>query len=85
MFKISNELTPENKNEIFTNRQPVNLGGNESQILRSMTSWNFVLPKSNTELYRGRLAFSGPVIWICLTDSIKSTPSTEGFHNRCIE
>lgn len=37
------------------------LGCNESQILCSMKSRNFVLPKPNTELYISRLAFSGPM------------------------
>lgn len=38
MCKISDELAPEYINGMFTNRQQVNLGCNESQILRSMTS-----------------------------------------------
>ena len=50
-----------------------------------LTADNFILPKPNTELYKGSLAYSGPVIWNCLNNEVKSAPSTESFHNRCIK
>ena len=84
MYKVSNGLTPEYINEMFTKRQ-VHENVNESHILRSMSADNFLLPKPNTELYKGSLAFSGPVIWSCLETSVKNAPSVESFHSRCIK
>lgn len=85
MYKISNGLTPEYINEMFSKRQEVNHDGNVSQILRSMTADNFLLPKPNIELYKSSLAFSGPVVWNCLANNVKNAPSVESFHNRCIK
>ena len=84
MYKVSNNLTLEYINEMFTKRQ-VHDNVHDSFVLRSMTADNFVLPKSNTELYNGSLAFSGPVIWSCLETGVKNAPSTKSFHSRCIE
>ena len=61
MYKVSNGLTPEYINEMFTKRQ-IHENVNYSHILRSMSADNFLLLKPNTELYKGSLAFSGPVI-----------------------
>ena len=69
MYKVSNNLTPEYISEMFTKRQ-ANVNVNDSHVLRSMTANNFLLPKPNTELYKGSLAFSGPVIWSCLETSV---------------
>ena len=84
MFKVSKGITPEYINEMFTKRQD-NRNANDSLVLRSVTADNFILPKPNTELYKGSLAYSGPVIWNCLNNEVKSAPSTESFHNRCIK
>ena len=84
MYKVSNGLTPEYINEMFTKRQ-VHENVNDSHILRSMSADNFLLPKPNTELYKGSLAFSGPVIWSSLETSVKNAPSVESFHSRCIK
>lgn len=85
MFKISKELTPEYIYEMFTRRQHTSDGGGESLMLRSMAAQNFILPKPHKELYKGSLAFSGPIIWNCLPYSVKSAPSVESFHNRCLQ
>ena len=84
MYKVSNNLTPGYINEMFTKRQ-VHDNVHDSYVLRSMTADNFLLPKPNTELYKGSLAFSGPVIWSCLETSVKNAPSTTSFHSRCIK
>ena len=84
MYKVSNNLIPEYISEMFTKRQ-ANVNVNDSHVLRSMTANNFLLPKPNTELYKGSLAFSGPVIWSCLETSVKNAPSVESFHSRCIK
>ena len=84
MFKVSKGITPEYINVMFTKRQD-NRNANDSLVLRSVTSDNFVLPKPNTELFKGSLAYSGPVIWNCIDNAVKSAPSTESFHNRCIK
>ena len=84
MFKVSKGITPEYINEMFTKRQD-NRNANDSLVLRSVTADNFILPKPNTELYKGSLAYSGPVIWNCLNNEVKSAPSTESFHKRCIK
>ena len=84
MYKVSNNLTPEYINEMFTRRQ-VHDNVHDSYVLRSMTADNFLLPKPNTELYKGSLAFSGPVIWSCLETGVKNAPSTKSFHSRCIK
>ena len=84
MFKVSKGITPEYINEMFTKQQD-NRNANDSLVLRSVTADNFILPKPNTELYKGSLAYSGPVIWNCLNNEVKSAPSTESFHNRCIK
>ena len=73
MDKVSNGLTPEYINEMFTKRQ-VNENVNDTLILRSMSADNFLLPKPNTVLYKCSLAFSGPVIWSCLDTSVKTLP-----------
>ena len=70
MYKVSNNLTPGYIDEMFTKRQ-VHDNVHDSYVLRSMTADNFLLPKPNTELYKGSLAFSGPVIWSCLETSVK--------------
>lgn len=85
MFKVSNSITPDYINTIFTKRQNADHDGNESHILRSVTADNFVLPKVNTEIYKNSIAFSGPVVWNCLTKEIKTAPSLESFHSRCIK
>ena len=79
MFKVSKGTTPEYINKMLTKRQD-NRNANESLVLRSVTADNFILPKPNTELYKG-----SPVIWNCLNNEVKSAPSTESFHNRCIK
>ena len=84
MYKVSKGFTSEYINVMFSKRQD-NRNANDSQILRSMTAGNFILPKPNTELYKGSLAYSGPVIWGCLNNAVKSAPSTESFHARCIK
>ena len=63
MLKFSKGITTEYINEIFTKRQD-NRNANDSLVLRSVTADNFILPKPNTELYKGSLAYSGPVIKI---------------------
>ena len=65
MFKVSNGFTPVYINSMFTKCQE-NRNVNDSMILRSMTADNFILPKPSTELYKGSLTYSGPVIWSCL-------------------
>ena len=84
MYKVSNNLTPQYISEMFTKPQ-ANVNVNDSHVLRSMTANNFLLPKPNTELYKGSLAFSGPVIWSCLETSVKNAPSVESFHSRCVK
>ena len=61
MYTVSKGFTPEYINIIFSKRQD-NRNANDSQILRSMRADNFILPKPNTELYKGSLAYSEPVI-----------------------
>ena len=84
MYKVSSGLTPKYINIMFPKRQD-NRNANDSQILRSVTADNLILSKPNTELYKGSLAYSGPVIWGCLNNTVKSTPSNESFHARCIK
>ena len=81
MYKISKGFTPEYINVMFSKRQD-NRNANDFQSLRTMTADNFILPKSNTELYKDSLAYSGPVIWGCLNNAVQSAPSTESFHAR---
>ena len=83
MYKVSKGITPEYINIMFSKRQD-NRNASDSQILGSMTADKFILPKPNTELYKGSLAYSGPVIWGCLNNTVKSAPSTESFHARYI-
>lgn len=85
MFKVSNNMTPDYINDMFSRRQQVNPDGTEIQVLRSMTADNFILPKPKTELYKGSMAFSGPIIWASLPNQIKTAPSVESFHSRCIK
>lgn len=85
MFKVSKGITPDYINSMFSKRSQVNHTGNESYSLRSIAAENFLLPKPNSELYRNSLAFSGPIIWNCLSSDVKSAPSAESFHNRCIK
>lgn len=84
MYKVSNGMTPEYINEMFAKRQ-TQTNAHDSHVLRSMTADNFLLPKPRTGLYKGSLAFSGPVIWNCLDPNVKSAPSLESFHLRCIK
>lgn len=84
MYKVSNDLTPVYLSDMFSKRQQVDHDGNELQILRSVAADNFVLPKPRTELYKSSLAFSGPVIWNCIDNNVKSAPSVESFHTRCL-
>ena len=84
MFKVSKGFTPEYINVMFTKRQEYR-NANDSLVLLSVTADNFILPKPNTELYKGSLAYPGPVIWSCLNNAVKSAPSTGSFHNRCIK
>ena len=85
MYKVSNDLTPVYLSDMFSKRQQVDHDGNELQILRSVAADNFVLPKPRTELYKSSLAFSGPVIWNCIDNNVKSAPSVESFHTRCLK
>ena len=84
MYKVSNNLTPGYINEMFAKRQ-VHGNFHDAYVLRSMTADKVLLPKPNTELYKGSLAFSGPVIWSCLETSVKHAPSAKSFHSRCIK
>ena len=52
MYKVSNGFTPEYINIMFSKCQD-NRNASDSQILCSMTADNFILPKPNTELYKG--------------------------------
>ena len=52
MYKVSKGFTPKYINVMFSKRQD-NRNAND---LRSMTEDNFILPKPNTELYKGSLA-----------------------------
>lgn len=85
MFKVSNAMTPDYINDIFSRRQQLNLDGTEMHVLRSMAADNFILPKPKTELYKGSMAFSGPIIWGSLPTQVKNAPSVESFHSRCIK
>ena len=85
MFKVSNSITPDYINSMFTKRQPNDDDGNESRMLRSIAQDNFVLPKPKTESYKNSMAFSGSVVWNCLTKDIKMAPSSESFHSRCVK
>lgn len=85
MFKIFQRITPSYINEMFTRRTEQTSGNNVSQVLRSDTANNFLLPKPNIELYKGSLAYSGPVIWNYLSKELKSAPTVNAFHNRCIK
>ena len=84
MNKVSKGFTQEYINIMFFKGQD-NRNANDSQILRSMTADNFILPKANIELDKGSLAYSGPVIWGCLNNTVISAPSIESFHARCIK
>lgn len=85
MFKVSKEITPNYINSMFTKRPHLNPNGNESYSLRSVSAENYILPKPSTELYKNSLAFSGPIVWNCIPNNVKSAPSVESFHNRCIK
>ena len=84
MYNVSKGFTLEYINVMFSKRQD-NRKANDFQILRFMTADNFILPKPNIELYKGSLTYSGPAIWDCLNNAVKSAPSTESFHARCIK
>lgn len=85
MFKVSKGNTPEYINTMFHKRWQVNQDGNESYSLRSIAAENFVFPRPNIELYKNSLAYSGPFIWNCLPHNVKSAPSLESFHARCLK
>lgn len=85
MFKVSNNITPDYINSMFSKRQPMICDGNESQVLRSMSADNFVIPKPNKELFKSSLAYSGTIVWNCLTKEVKMAPSMEAFHSRCLK
>ena len=55
MFKVSNNITPDYINSLFTKRWQNDFDGNESRMLRSMSTDNFVLPKPRTELYKNSI------------------------------
>ena len=84
MLEDTNSLDGAHINIMFSKRQD-NRNANDSKILRSMTADNFIFPKPITELYKCSLAYSGPVRWGCLNNTVKSSPSTESFHVRCIK
>lgn len=85
MFKVSNKITPDYISNIFQKRQQIDANGTESFILRSVAADSFVLPKPNTEMYKLSLAYSGPIVWNCLTKEIKMAPSIQCFHARCVK
>ena len=85
MFKVSNNITPDYINSLFTKRQQNDFDGNESCTLRSMSTDNFVLPKPRTELYKNSMSFSGSVVWNCVTKEVKMAKTSESFHSRCIK
>ena len=85
MFKVSYNIAPDSINAMFSKRQQTFCDGNESQFLRSMSTDNFILPKPNKELFKNSLAYSGPVVWNCLTKEIKMATSSEAFHSRCVK
>ena len=58
MFKVANNVTPEYIHDLFTKRQPNDIDGNETLMLRSKTADNFLLPKPRTELYK--------IVWLFL-------------------
>ena len=65
MFKVSNNIMPDYINAMFSKWQQRFCDGYESQFLRSMSTDNFILPKSNKEPFKNSFAYSGPVVWNC--------------------
>ena len=55
MFKVSNNITPDYVNAMFSKRQQTFCDGNESQFLRSSSTDNFILPRPNKELFKNSL------------------------------
>ena len=79
MFKVSNNIMPDYINAMFSEWQQRFCDGNESQLLRSMSTDNFILPKPNKELFKNSFAYSGPVVWNCSMKEIKMATSSEAF------
>ena len=82
MYKVYNNSFPSHVTDLFNRR---NLEDESVPVLRSTTLNNFLLPKPRTELYRNSLAFTGPLVWNCLPQNVKSSSSINGFHNSCIK
>lgn len=85
MFKVSNGITPEYINGMFSKRPQMISDGNESLVLRSMSADNFIVPKPNKELFKNSMVYSGTVVWNCLAKEVKMAPSSEAFHSRCVK
>ena len=66
MFKVHMGLTPRYVSDL--NRAPVRYGSN-----------NYVLPRTNIDLYQTSFAFSGPSVWNSLSPKMKTYKSVRGF------
>ena len=81
MYKISKSITPSYINEMFTLRIV-----NETLLsLRSVNTSNFQTPRTQKEIFKQSLIYSGPVIWNHLPDWLKNSKSVDSFHNQCIK
>lgn len=76
MYNIANSVMPEYINEMFHQRtEQENL-----PLLRSSVSQNFIPPRPNREIFKQSVAYSGPIIWNSLPESLKSCSTVNSFH-----
>ena len=82
MYIVSKGTAPQYVNALFEQRSIEN---NSLPILRSTASSNFMLPKPRIQLFRNSLSYSGPVLWNCLPQKVKTSPSIASFHKACLD
>ena len=67
MYKSKHQLAPKYLSNLI-----VPTSSKQSYNTRLSSSDNFIVPKSNTELYKSSFSFSGPKVWNSLSSEIKN-------------
>ena len=80
MYKVMHNLTPPYLTNIFKFSSEVH-----DRSLRSTSENLLYVPKSNTELYRNSLAYSGSKIWNSIPDNIRNATCLQQFRHKYLK